>query len=123
MPASATTCVAQRSLAVMPPGLASALGPVLQQIAEITVKIKLYDRQIQQLGQTEFPETQALLKVHGVGHLTALPFVLTLGSKGRFGRSRDVVATLVCGRGEVSPETTILSLASLTPVTPISEAC
>ena len=57
----------------MPPGLAQALGvPVLQQIAEMTVKIKLYDRQIQQLGETEYPETQALLKVHGVGHLTAL---------------------------------------------------
>ena len=90
MPASATTCFAQRSLAVMPPGLVQALGPVLQQIAEMTVKIKLYDRQIQQLGQTEYPETQALLKVHGVGHLTALTFVLTLGSKERFGRSRDV---------------------------------
>jgi len=90
MPASATTCFAQRSLAVMPPGLAQALGPVLQQIAEITVKIKQYDRQIQQLGQTKYPETQALLKVHGVGHLTALTFVLTLGSKERFGRSRDV---------------------------------
>ncbi len=51
MPASATTCFAQRSLAVMPPGLAQALGPVLQQIAEMTVKIKQYDRQIQQLGQ------------------------------------------------------------------------
>jgi transposase len=63
---------------------------VLQQIAEMTVKIKQYDRQIQQLGHTEYPETQALLKVHGVGHLTALTFVLTLGSKERFGRSRDV---------------------------------
>src|SRR6202453_2398420 len=90
MPASATTCFAQRSLAVMPPGLAQALGPVLQQIAEMTVKIKQYDRQIQQLGQAEDPEPQALLKVHGVGHLTALTFVLTLGSKERFGRSRDV---------------------------------
>ena len=39
MPASATTCFAQRSLAVMPPGLAQALGPVLQQIAEMTIKI------------------------------------------------------------------------------------
>ncbi len=75
----------------MPPGLAQALGPVLQQVAEMTIKIKQYDRQIQQLGQTEgYPETQALLKVHGVGHLTALTFVLTLGSKERFGRSRDV---------------------------------
>jgi len=56
-PASATTCLAQRSLAVMPPALAQALGPVLQQIAEMTVKSKLYARQIQQLGRTEYPET------------------------------------------------------------------
>jgi transposase len=90
MPASATPCFAQRSMAAMPPGLGQALGPVLEQIAEMTVKIKQYDRQIQQLGQTEYPETQALLKVHGIGHLTALTFVLTLGNKERFKCSRDV---------------------------------
>ena len=74
----------------MPPGLAQALRPVVEQIAEMTFKIKQYDRQIQQLGQTQYPETQALLKVHGVGHLTALTFVLTLGSKERFKQSRNV---------------------------------
>jgi Transposase IS116/IS110/IS902 family len=51
---------------------------------------KQHDRQIQQLGQTEYPETQALLKVHGVGYLTTPTLVLPLGSKERFGRSRDV---------------------------------
>jgi hypothetical protein len=53
----------------MPPGLAQALRPVVEQIAEMTLKIKRYDREIQQLGQTQYPETQASLKVHGVGHL------------------------------------------------------
>jgi transposase len=90
MPASSTRCFAKRSLAVMPPGLAQALGPVLVQIGDMTAKIKQYDRQIQQVGQTEYPETQALLKVHGVGHITALTYVLTLGSKERFRQSRDV---------------------------------
>jgi transposase len=90
MPASTTSTFAKRSLVVMPPGLAQALRPVVEQIAEMTLKIKQYDRQIQQLGQTQYPETQALLKVHGVGHLTALTFVLTLGRKERFKQSRDV---------------------------------
>ena len=90
MPASVTTCFAQRCLTVTPSGLEQALGSVLQQIAEMTAKIKQYDWQIQQLGHTAYLETQALLKVHGVGYLTALTFVLTLGSKERFGRSRDV---------------------------------
>jgi transposase len=66
MPVSSSRCFAQRSLAVMPPGLQQALGPVLQQIAEMT------------------------MKVHDVGHITALTFVLTLGNKERFERSRDV---------------------------------
>ena len=34
MPASTTRCFAKRSLAVMPPGLAQALNPVLDQIAQ-----------------------------------------------------------------------------------------
>src|ERR1700744_587214 len=54
MPASTTSCFAKRSLAVMPPGLAQALGPVLEQIAAMTLKIKQYDRQIQLLTQTEY---------------------------------------------------------------------
>jgi hypothetical protein len=42
----------------MPSGLQQALGPVLQHIAEMTAKIKHYDRLIE---QTDYPETQALL--------------------------------------------------------------
>jgi transposase len=87
MPASSTRCFAKRGLAMMPPGLQQALGPVLQQIAEMALKIKQYDRQIQLLTQTEYPETQALLKVQGVGYITVLTFVLTLGNEERFGRS------------------------------------
>ncbi len=37
-------CFAKRCMAVLPPGLAQALGPVLEQIAAMTVKIKHYDR-------------------------------------------------------------------------------
>jgi transposase len=70
--------------------LVQALGPVLEQIADMTVKIKAYDRLIKQLTESEYPETQALLKVYGVGQLTALTYVLILGSKERFQRSRDV---------------------------------
>jgi transposase len=90
MPASSTRCFAQRGQAVMPPGLQRALGPVLEQIAEMTIKIKQYDREIQRMTQTEYAETQPLLTIQGVGHITAVTFVLTLGNKERFSRSRDV---------------------------------
>ncbi len=90
MPASSTKCFAQRGQAAMPPGLKLALGPILTQIAEMTLKIKQYDRDIQRMTQTEYAETQPMMTIHGVGHITALTFVLTLGDKSRFGRSRDV---------------------------------
>src|SRR6202049_908236 len=90
LPASSTLCFAKRCMAVLPPGLAQALGPVLEQIAAMTVKIKQYDRTIKRLTETEYPETRALIQVYGVGQLTALTYVLTLGSKERFERSRDV---------------------------------
>jgi transposase len=90
LPASSTLCFAKRCMAALPPGLAQALGPVLEQIATMTVKIKHYDRLIKRLTETEYTETQALIKVYGVGQLTALTYVLTLGSKERFQRSRDV---------------------------------
>jgi transposase len=61
MPASSTRCFAKRSLAVMPPRLVQALGPVLEQIAQLTLKIKQYDRQILELAQTQYPERQAML--------------------------------------------------------------
>src|SRR5271154_4791131 len=44
MPASSTTCFAQRGHAALPPGLKLALDPILTQIAEMTLKIKQSDR-------------------------------------------------------------------------------
>src|ERR1700688_2354826 len=55
LPASSTLAFAKRCLAVMPPGLVQALGPLLQQIADMTVKIKQYDREIQKLTETAYP--------------------------------------------------------------------
>jgi transposase len=42
------------------------------------------------MADEAFPETQALTQVFGVGTLTAVTFVLTVGDKNRFSSSRDV---------------------------------
>jgi hypothetical protein len=60
----------RNALAVIPQGLAKALGPVLQQIAAMSTKIKQYDRQIQQLNQTTYPETK---RFEGPAPLVAVP--------------------------------------------------
>jgi transposase len=117
LPASSTLTFAKRCLAVLPPGLAQALGPLLQQIADMTVKIKEYDRAIKQLTETEYPETHALIKVYGVGHLTALTFVLTLGNK------ELSAAISACGRDAASPATATPNLASPKQVMDTCDSC
>jgi hypothetical protein len=60
-----------------------APGPVLEQISEMTLNIEA----VRTIGRywnsrtSEYPETHALLKVRGVGHITVLTYVLTLGAR------------------------------------------
>jgi hypothetical protein len=46
----------------------------------MTLQIKQYDLEIQRMTQTEHAETQPLLTIHGIGHITALTFVRMLCS-------------------------------------------
>jgi transposase len=85
-PASSILCFAKRCMAALPPDLAQALGPVLEQIAEMTKKIKQLRPTHQAAYGDRYPESQALIQVYGVGQLTALTYVLTLGNKERFQR-------------------------------------
>ena len=112
LPASSTLCFAKRCVAVLPPGLALALGPVLEQIAEMRVKIKQYDRAIKRLTEAEYPETQALIKVYGVGQLTALTYVLTLGARNGSNEVAMLAATWACGQDAASLATEIRNSAS-----------
>ena len=123
LPASSTLCFAKRCLAMMPSGLAVALSPLLHQIADMTVKIKEYDRAIKKLTETEFPETQALIKVYGVGHLTALTYVLTLGKRNASSEVETWAAISACDRSEANQETATRSSASPRPATAIYDNC
>ena len=81
-------CFAQRAESEIPSSLAPALSGVIEQIAVLTDGIRAYDREIDALATQSYPETQLLVQVGGVGVLTALGFVLKLGSPVRLGRNR-----------------------------------
>ncbi len=72
----------------------AALGPILETIGSLTERIREYDRQLEVLCQENYPETDLLRQVEGVGVLTALTFVLTLEDPYRFAKSRTVGAYL-----------------------------
>jgi transposase len=78
----------------IPEALRPALGPILEQIASLTERIRNYDRKLEAISKEHYPETDLLRQVEGSGPLTALTFVLTLEDPHRFERSRSVGAYL-----------------------------
>jgi transposase len=78
----------------IPQALWPALGPILEQIASLTQRIRDYERELETISKEHYPETELLRQVEGVGTLTALTFVLTLEDPYRFEKSRSVGAYL-----------------------------
>lgn len=87
-------CPSSLSRVGIPEHLEPAIQPLLDQIGEMSKAIRSYDRVVAKMTEERYPETQALLKIRGVGPLTALAFVLTLEDPKRFKRSRTVGAYL-----------------------------
>ena len=79
---------------LIPEAMQPALGPMLDLIDQLTRTIAGYERKIQKLVQTRYPEVEQLTQVKGVGALTGLAYVLVLEDARRFRRSRSVGAYL-----------------------------
>ena len=75
-----------------PQALWPALGPILEQIASLTERIRDYERQLEAICQEHYPETNLLRQVGGIRTLTALTFVVTLEDPYRVEKSRTVGA-------------------------------
>lgn len=80
----------RRVSAEMPDELQASLSPVAETIEDLTAKIRQYDKQIDQLSEEKYPETQSMRQIKGVGPISALAFVLTLEDASRFKNSRSV---------------------------------
>ena len=108
-PSTSAEAFAGKARDSIPPELSKALLPLLETIGGLTGSIREYDRQVEALCETAYPQTSMLRAVKGVGPLTSLAFVLTLGSPQRFRRSRQVGAYLglrprLCQSGDANPQ-------------------
>jgi transposase len=92
LPNCSAECFANHASRAVPPELRLALDPLIEEIRSITNLIKRYDRKIARIGATIYPATQVLQQIRGVGPLTALGFVLTIGRSERLFRSRNAGA-------------------------------
>src|SRR5438034_525393 len=91
---SADACAKRAAETPLPEVLRIALAPLLKQIEALNESIRDYDRQIEEIAATQYPETCLLKQIKGVGTLISLTYVLTLEDPHRFVRSRDVGAFL-----------------------------
>jgi transposase len=89
-PASGTPSFAGKVSALVPEQLKPSLTPLLETIAHLNQQIGAFDKAIENLAFRRYPETARLRQVSGVGPITALQFVLTVGDPNRFPRSRAV---------------------------------
>jgi transposase len=90
LPQCSTASFPGQVRAAIPEALRPALGPVLDLITAVSRELGCYDRHVEALAATRYPETAALRQVPGVGALTALSYVLTLEDPARFAKSRAV---------------------------------
>jgi transposase len=93
LPPSITSTFGQRAIEALPEFLRTALGGLLDKIDALSREVTGYDQHIGQLAGGH-PELERLESIPGVGRLTAMTFVLTLGRAERFEHSRDVAGFL-----------------------------
>jgi transposase len=90
-------------LADVPAECLPVVQPLLTVLAQITAEIKGLERGLLQRSRQDYPVTQRLQQIVGVGPITALCFVLKIGDPARFRRGRDVGAYLgLCPRRDQS---------------------
>ena len=108
LPRTTTHGFAKTATAI-PQELRPALDPVMALIGELKKRISSYDKRIEELCERDYPVTELLREVTGVGPITALAYVLTIQDPTRFRRSRSVgcYLGLTCRKsqsGERDPE-------------------
>jgi transposase len=89
----------------LPQSLAQVIAPSVQALEELTLRIKLLEREISDQARSKYPDTAWLEQIPGVGPITALYFILKIEDPARFKRARDVGAFLgLCPRRDQSGE-------------------
>lgn len=91
LPACSADAFARRVMSEVPDQLRPALSPLVEVIADLTIRLHTIDHAIVAVGKRH-PIVQRLQQPSGVGPLTALAFMLLVDDPQRFRRSRDVGA-------------------------------
>lgn len=86
----AAKCFAKKAKAELTPDILKLVLPLIEQIDALTESIKKCDRTIEKECEKNFPITERLMQIPGVGPHVSLAFVTTIDRPERFEKSRDV---------------------------------
>jgi transposase len=90
LPSCSAAAFARKVPEHVPEQLKAAIDPMVAAIAQLSAAIAEHDRRVEQLCSERYGETEHLRRIHGVGPLTALAFVLTIEDPFRFRRNRSI---------------------------------
>ncbi len=82
----------KRARPIVPESMSVALEPILTTIEQLGVQIAAFDRHVERLAKTEYRDAPVLMQIAGVGALTAVAYIATIGDPGRFTKSRTAGA-------------------------------
>lgn len=94
LPTCAAKYFARKMQPAIPRELQTVLQPLFRELEVIAESLEICEASIERLATLHFPETQTLQQAHGIGQLTSLAFVATIGEPARFRHSRTVGAYL-----------------------------
>ena len=90
LPGCSSAYFAKRCAEHVPSDLWPALESIFDVIGQLSAKIADLDAKITHMCRHQYPETQQLQQVAGVGPVTALAYVLSIEDPSRFTKSRQV---------------------------------
>jgi transposase len=91
--------------AALPTALSEVIAPSVQALEQLSLRIKVLEREISALARSKYPATAWLEQIPGVGPITALYFILKIEDPKRFAKVRDVGAFVgLCPRRDQSGE-------------------
>lgn len=89
LPGSSPESFPRKAQKALAPSLKPVMEPLLRIVGQLNEEIRRSDKEIEAWAE-RWPVTRRLRQIKGVGPLTALVFVLTLGDPHRFAHSRAV---------------------------------
>ena len=94
LPSAGGSTFPSKTALLVPEELKPSLLPLLETISHLNKQIYQLDKAIERVARENYPETSRLRQISGVGPVTSLQYVLTIGDPNRFAHSRDVGAYL-----------------------------